>query len=51
MPFAITVDVILENARKRLMSDILYADDLVSMSESTKNLNAKFLKEAFERGV
>ena len=51
LPFAIAVDVISENARKRLMSDILYADDLVSMSESIENLNAKFLKEAFEREV
>ena len=47
---AITVDVILENARKGLMNEILYADDLVSMSESIENLKEKFLKwkEAFE---
>ena len=31
--FAIAVDVILENARKGLMIEILYADDLVLMSE------------------
>ena len=48
--FAIVVDVISENAREGLMNEILYADDLVLLSESTENLNEKFLKwkEAFE---
>ena len=48
--FAIAVDVILENAKEGLVNEILYANDLVLMSESTKNLKEKFLKweEAFE---
>ena len=50
MLFAIAVDVIVENAREGLMNEILYADDLVLMSESTENLNEKLLKwkETFE---
>ena len=32
--FAIAVDVISENAREGLMNEILYADDLVLVSES-----------------
>ena len=32
--FAIVVDVVTEHARERLMNEILYADDLVLMSES-----------------
>ena len=48
--FAIAVDVILKNAREGLMNEILYADDLVLMSESMENLKENFLKskEAFE---
>ena len=48
--FAIAVDVISENARERLINEILYADDLALMSESMENLKEKFLKwkEAFE---
>ena len=42
--FAITVHVISENARKGLMNEILYADDLVLMSKSIENLKKKFLK-------
>ena len=42
--FAIAVDVILENAREGLMNEILYADDLVLISESVENLKEKFLK-------
>ena len=42
--FAIAVDVILENARERLMNEILYVDHLVLMSESIENLKEKFLK-------
>ena len=41
--FAIAVDVISENAKERLMNEILYADDLVLMSESIENLKEKFL--------
>ena len=48
--FAITVDVITENAREGLMNKILFADNLVLMSESIDNLKEKCLKgkEAFE---
>ena len=35
--FAITMDVITENAREELMNEILYADDLFVMSESIEN--------------
>ena len=47
--FAITVDVISENAREGLINEILYVDDLVLMNESMKNLKEKFFK--MERGV
>ena len=40
--FAIAVNVIPENAREGLMNKILYADDLVLMSESIQNLKEKF---------
>ena len=48
--FAIAVDVISENAREGLMNEILYADDLVLMSESMEKSKEKFLKckETFE---
>ena len=46
--FAIAVDVISENAREGLMNEILYADDLVLMSESMENLK-EVVK--MERGV
>ena len=52
--FAIAVDVILENAREGLINEILYADDMVVMSESIENLKEKILKwkEGFEsRGL
>ena len=49
MLFAIAVDAISENARKGLMNEILYADDLVLMSKSIENLKEKFLK--WKRGV
>ena len=44
------MDVISENAREGLMNKILYADDLVLMSESIESLREKFLNmnEAFE---
>ena len=42
--FAIAVDVISENARERLMNEILYADDLILMSKSMENLKEKFLR-------
>ena len=37
------MDVITENA-KGLMNEILYADDLVLISESMENLREKFLE-------
>ena len=40
--FAIAVDVISENAREELMTEMLYADDLVLMSESIENLKGSF---------
>ena len=48
--FTIAVDVISENVKEGLMNKILYADDLVFVSESIENLKEKFLKwkEEFE---
>ena len=42
--FAIVVDAVTEQARKRLLNEILYADDLVMMSE-----NLEDLREGFQR--
>ena len=36
--FAIVVDAVTEQARKRLLNDIWYADDLVLMSENLEDL-------------
>mgnify|MGYP001794951142 CR=1 FL=1 len=46
----IVVDVITENVRNGLMGEMLYADDLVLMSETMEGLREKFWKwkEAFE---
>ena len=48
--FAIMVDVITESVRNALMSEMLYADDLVLTSETIKVLREQFWqwKEAFE---
>ena len=48
--FAIVVDEISENAREGLITEILYADNLVLMNESMEILKEKFLKwkKAFE---
>ena len=48
--FAIVVDVVTENARRDGLYEILYADDLVLMSETMKDLELRFrsYKEAFE---
>ena len=48
--FAIVVDVITESVRNGLMSEMLYADDLVLTSETMDGLREKFWKwkEAFE---
>ena len=44
------VDVVTELARRRVLSELLYADDLVVMSETIDRLRNNFLKwkEAFE---
>ena len=48
--FAVMVDVVTEFARESAPSELLYADDLVMMSETIEGLRNKFLKwkEAFE---
>ena len=40
--FAIVVDVIAENARRGVVNELLYADDLVLMSEDMKDLKERF---------
>ena len=42
--FAIVEDKFIESAREGLMNDILYADDLVLMAETTEGLREKFEK-------
>ena len=42
--FAIAVDVMSENAREGLRKEVLYADDLVIMSEMMEGLKERFLK-------
>ena len=48
--FAIVLDVVTESAREGLLNEMLYADDLVLMSESLAGLREKFWKwkEALE---
>ena len=48
--FALVVDVVTESVRNGLMSEMLYADDLVLMSERMEGLREKFWKwnKAFE---
>ena len=38
------IDVVTENVRNGLMSDMLYADDLVLTSETMEGLRTKFWK-------
>ena len=38
------MDVVTENAREGLMKEVLYADDLVLMSETMEGLKERFLK-------
>ena len=45
--FAIAVDIISENAREGLMNKILYADDLVLMSEKF-GTSAKFSPVSYQ---
>ena len=42
--FAIVVDVVTESAREGVLSELLYADDLVLTSESMEGLREKFWK-------
>ena len=42
--FAIVVDVVTEHAREELLNEILYADDLVLMSESMDDLRERLQK-------
>ena len=48
--FAIVVNVITENARRGLVDELLYADDLVIMSEDMEDLKKRFWnwKDALE---
>ena len=48
--FAVVVDVVTEFAREGALSELLYVDDVVLMSETIEGLRNKFLKckEAFE---
>ena len=48
--FAVVVDVVTEFVREGALSELLYADNLVLMSETIKDLRDKFLtwKKAFE---
>ena len=48
--FAILVDVITENARRSVVNELLYADDLVLMSEMMEDLKERFWnwKDALE---
>ena len=48
--FAVVVDVVTECTRKGELRELLFADDLVLMSETIEGLGNKFLKwmEAFE---
>ena len=49
-PLAVVIDVVTELAREGALSELLYADDLVQMSETIEGLRNKFLKwkRAFE---
>ena len=40
--FAIVVDVITENAKRGVVDELLYADDLVIMSETMEDLKERF---------
>ena len=48
--FAVVVDVITENARRGVVNELLYADDLVIMSEDMEDLKERFWnwKDALE---
>ena len=40
--FAIVVDVITENSRRGVVNELLYADDLILMSETVEDLKERF---------
>ena len=40
--FAIVVDVVTENARRGVVNELLYADDLILMSETMEDLKKRF---------
>ena len=42
--FAVVVDVMTDNAREGLTKEILYADDLLLMSETMEGLKKRFVK-------
>ena len=42
--FAIVINVVTENAKEGLIKEVLYADDLVLMSEMMEGLKERFLK-------
>ena len=48
--FAIVVDVFIENARRGVVNELLYADDLILMSETMKDMKERFWnwKDALE---
>ena len=48
--FAVVVNVVIEFAREGALSELLYVDDLVMMSETMEGLGNKFIKwkQAFE---
>ena len=48
--FAVVVDIVTEFGREVALSELLYADDLVIMSETTEGVINKFLRwnEVFE---
>ena len=48
--FAIVVDVVTKNARRGVVNELLYADDLVLMSKSVEDLKERFWnwKDALE---
>ena len=48
--FAVVVDVVNELARKGVLSELLYVDDLGLMSETIEGLRNKFMKwkDSFE---
>ena len=48
--FVIVVDVVMVSVRNGLISEMLYVDDLVLMSETIEGLREKFWKHLTARG-